>query len=81
MEDDNESLLTMGMQKDYVDINITEESTLIIDETEGYTFTAATPNENEKLKGILVKHQDITPQELLYYLKKTGTSPQGGRGE
>ena len=80
MEDGNESLITMGMQTNYVDSKFIEGSTLTTDETEVVTVTSDTFHENDKLKGMLAKYQVTIPQEELEYLIKTGSPPQGGRG-
>ena len=47
IEDGNNSLMTMGMQKNYVNTKYTEGSSLIIDEIEVYMFTVDTPQDNE----------------------------------
>ena len=65
MENGNESLMMMGMQKNYVDTKFTEGPSLITDEIEVSTCTANTPQDNEKLKDMLAKHQDMKPQEIL----------------
>ena len=46
MEDGNESLLTMGIQKNYGDTNTIERLTLVTDQTKVSTFTADSPYEN-----------------------------------
>ena len=80
MENGNESLLTMVMQKNFGDTNTIEGSTLVTDQTEVSTFTADSPHENEKLKDMLAKHQDTIPHEVLEYLTKIIIPPQGERG-
>ena len=55
----------MGIQNNYVESNITEESTLVTHETEISFFTTDTPYENEKLKDMLAKQQETIPQEVL----------------
>ena len=65
MEDGNESLLTMGMQKNYGDTNIIEGTTLVTYQTEASTFTTNLPRENEKLKEMMAKHQDTISQERI----------------
>ena len=80
MEDGNESLMTMGMQTNYMGSKRTEGESMITDETEISTVTADTLHENEKLKDMLTKHQDTIPKEVLDYLMKTGNPPQDGRG-
>ena len=57
--------MMMGMQKHYVDTKFTEGPSLITDETEVSTFTANTPQDNEKLKDMLAKHQYMKPQGVL----------------
>ena len=61
IEDGNELLLTMGIQKNYGDINTIEGSTLVTDQTEVSTFTADSHRKNKQLKDMLVKHQDTIP--------------------
>ena len=61
IEDGNELLLTMGIQKNYGDINTIEGSTLVTDQTEVSTFTADSHGKNKKLKDMLAKHQDTIP--------------------
>ena len=56
MENGNESLLTIGIQKNYGDTNTIEGSTLCTHQTKVSTFTTYSPHENEKLKDILAKH-------------------------
>ena len=80
MEDGNESLVTMGMQTNYVDSKFTEGPTFTTDETGVSTITADTLHKNDKLKDMLVKHQDTIPQEGLEYLMQTGTLSEGERG-
>ena len=55
-EDDNESLLTIKMQKIYMNTKITEGSTLVTDKTEVSIFITETPHENKKIEG----HTDQT---------------------
>ena len=70
----------MGIQTNYIDSKFIEGSTLITDETEISTVTTDTLHENDTLKAMLAKHQDTIPQEVLEYLMKIETPPQGGRG-
>ena len=56
MKDGNESLLTMGMQNNFMETHITEESILVTDKTEIFTFATDIPHENEKIKDMLAKH-------------------------
>ena len=88
MEDGNESLQTMGLNKTsndingFMDIEIKEESTQTTDGTEVSTFTTVTlPLADEKLLDILTKNQDAILPELLEYLQKSGIPSQGGQGK
>ena len=65
MEDGNELLLTMGIQKNYWDTSTKERSTLVTDQTEVSTFTTDLSYENENLKDMLTKYQNTILQELL----------------
>ena len=86
MEDDTESLQTIGLKKkiqddnSYMNIEVKEGKHHTIDGTKVSTFTTETlPLADERRLDILSKNQYSIPPELLSYFQQTGIPSQGGR--
>ena len=85
MKDGNNSIQIMVIHiylrddDSYMDIEVKEDKTPVIDGTEIFTFTTETlPLADEKLLNILFLNQDSIFPELLAYFKEIGILSQGG---
>ena len=81
MEDDNESLQTMGLQDKNETQYVDDDMVSTQDDTEVSSFTKDLPSKEDQLLDVLNRNKGNLPSDLLTLLKQAGIPPQGGRGK